>query len=70
MSEIPCYVSGKGMYAGTTTWSFKIRVILALEASGLGYDTRYRYYRRLFPQLDAAKLARRVCDPVEYYDSE
>ncbi len=67
---IPCYVSGKGMHASDPTWSFKTTVILALEDSGLGYDTRYRYYRRQFPDLAPEVLARRVCDPVEYYDRD
>ena len=65
---IPCYVSGKGMHATRTTWTFKTRVIEALESSGRGYDTRYRYYRRQFPEMTDAALARRVCDPIEYYD--
>lgn len=65
---IPCYVSGKGMHATTTTWTFKTLVIETLEVSGLGYDTRYRYYRRQFPDMPRADLARLVCDPIEYYD--
>lgn len=64
----PCYVSGKGMHATSTTWTFKTLVIEALESSGLGYDTRYRYYRRQFPDMPAAELARLICDPIEYYD--
>ena len=48
---IPCYVSGKGMHATTTTWTFKTLVIEALESSGLGYDTRFRYYRKQFPDM-------------------
>ena len=67
---IPCYVSGKGMYASDPTWSFKTAVMLALEESGLGYDTRFRYYRDRFPDMPAAELARMVCDPVEYYDPD
>lgn len=67
---IPCYVSGKGMHATATTWAFKTLVIEALEASGLGYDTRYRYYRRQFPDMERAALARRICDPIEYYDRD
>lgn len=66
----PCYVSGKGMYATAATWAFKTAVIDALESSGLGYDTRYRYYRRQFPDMAPAALARMICDPVEYYDRE
>lgn len=67
---VPCYVSGKGMHATGTTRSFKVAVIRALESSGLGYDTRYRFYRRQFPDMDPEKLARRVCDPVELYDKD
>lgn len=67
---IPCYVSGAGMFAGDATRSFKTLVIGWLESSGLGYDTRYRYYRRQFPELEPARLARLVCDPIEYYDRE
>ncbi|MBI5451281.1 MAG: hypothetical protein HY940_07990 [Gammaproteobacteria bacterium] len=63
-----CYVSGKGMYASNTTWSFKASVILALEQSGLGFDTRYRYYCQQFPAMEASQLARMICDPMEYYD--
>ncbi len=66
----PCYVSGKGMHATPTTWTFKTLVIDALESSGLGYDTRYRYYQRQFPDMPAAELARLVCDPIEYYDRD
>lgn len=67
---IPCYVSGAGMFAGAATHHFKTLVIDWLEESGLGYDTRYRYYRAQFPELDRARLARLVCDPIEYYDRE
>lgn len=67
---IPCYVSGKGMHATATTWAFKTLVIEALESSGLGYDTRYRYYRTQFPGMERDALARLVCDPIEYYDKE
>lgn len=67
---IPCYVSGKGMHATQTTWTFKTLVIAALEASGLGYDTRYRYYRERFPYKRADELARLICDPIEYYDED
>lgn len=65
---IPCYVSGAGRFAGDATRDFKQLVILWLEHSGLGYDTRYRYYRAQFPDFDPARLARMVCDPIEYYD--
>jgi hypothetical protein len=67
---VPCYVSGKGMYATVTTWAFKTAVIEALESSLLGYDTRYRYYRMQFPDMDALELARQICDPIEYYDKD
>lgn len=67
---IPCYVSGKGMHATATTWAFKTLVIEALESSGAGYDTRYRYYRQQFPDMDRAELARLICDPIEYYDRD
>ena len=58
------------MFATATTRNFKVAVIGLLEDSGLGYDTRYRYYRRQFPEMAAAKLARMVCDPVENYDRD
>ena len=48
---IPCYVSGKGMYATERTRQFKVTVIEQLEATGIGYDTRYRYYQRQFPTM-------------------
>lgn len=67
---IPCYVGGKGIYATATTRDFKMAVIAMLEESGLGYDTRYRYYRRQFPAMEAAQLARMVCDPIEDYDRD
>lgn len=65
---IPCYVSGKGMYATSTTWEFKSAVILLLEESGLGYDTRFRYYQQEFPDMPRERLARLICDPIEFYD--
>jgi len=65
---IPCYVSGKGMHATEITWEFKTSVIGALEQSGLGYDTRYEYYRHQYPDLASEQLARMICDPMEYYD--
>lgn len=67
---IACYVSGKGMYASDVTRDFKTAVIELLESEGLGYDTRYRYYRRQFPELAPQALARRICDPIEYYDRD
>jgi len=67
---IACYVSGKGMYASEATWNFKVAVIELLESEGLGYDTRYRYYRAQFPELSLHALARKVCDPIEYYDRD
>lgn len=65
---IPCYISGKGMHATQTTWEFKETVIEFLETSGLGYDTRFHYYRNEFPDMDVKRLARLICDPIEYYD--
>lgn len=65
-----CYVSGAGMFAGAATRDFKSMVILWLETSGLGFDTRYRYYRSRFPDVPAPELAHKVCDPVEYYDPD
>lgn len=65
---IPCYVSGKGMYATSTTWEFKSAVILMLEESGLGYDTRFRHYQQEFPDMPLERLARLICDPIEFYD--
>ena len=62
---IPCYVSGAGMFATDATRGFKALVIGWLETTGLGYDTRYRYYRARFPELAAERLARLVCDPIE-----
>jgi len=67
---IPCYVSGKGMYATDPTWLFKTTVIDILESLKLGYDTRYRYYQQQFPETDARQLARMVCDPIEFYDKD
>ncbi len=65
---IPCYVSGKGMHATEVTWEFKTTVISTLEETKLGYDTRFAYYRKQFPDMQAEQLARMICDPVEYYD--
>lgn len=67
---IPCYVSGAGMGATGTTRDFKTLVIEWLEASGMGYDTRYRYYRAQLPEFESAPLARLVCDPIERYDRD
>lgn len=67
---IPCYVSGKGMHATERTRSFKVAVIQALQASGLAYDTRYRFYQRQFPDMDPQQLLQAICDPVEYYDKD
>ena len=61
----PCYVTGKGMHASTPTWNFKTAIIEMLETTGLGYDTRYRYYHGQFPDMDRASLARMICDPME-----
>ena len=47
---IPCYVSGAGLFASDATRNFKTPVITWLEESGLGYDTRYRYYRGQFAE--------------------
>ena len=70
VSVIPCYVGGAGMFATDATRDFKTLVIGWLEASGLGYDTRYRYYRTQFPEFEPARLARLVCDPIERYDRD
>jgi len=67
---IPCYVSGKGMHATEVTWSFKTSVINTLESSGAGYDTRFKYYRQQFSDMQTEQLARMICDPVEYYDKD
>lgn len=67
---IPCYVSGKGMHATDRTKQFKVEVIHILETTGLGYDTRFRYYRNQFPGMALPELARRVCDPIEHYDRD
>ncbi len=67
---IPCYVGGRGMFATETTRRFKTVVMAYLEQTGLGYDTRYRYYRGLFPDMAPEALAEMVCDPVEYYDPD
>src|SRR5574341_2627736 len=66
----PCYVSGKGMYATAVTRDFKTLVIRELESSGLGYDTRYRFYLAQYPDMPPDELARMVCDPIENYDKD
>lgn len=58
------------MHASHKTHRFKTVVIRHLEATGLGYDTRYRYYRRRFPRMAPDALAAMICDPVEYYDPD
>jgi len=58
------------MYATATTRDFKVAVIVQLEESGLGCDTRYRYYRRQFTEMTMASLARLICDPIENYDRD
>jgi hypothetical protein len=65
---IPCYVSGKGMYATDKTRQFKVTVIERLVAAGVGYDTRYRYYQQQFPMMAPSALAQMICDPIENYD--
>jgi hypothetical protein len=58
------------MYATERTRQFKIEVIHILETTGLGYDTRYRYYQEQFPSLPLPELAQKVCEPIEYYDTD
>jgi hypothetical protein len=70
MTMIPCYVGGKGKGAQASTVDFKVAVFELLESTGLGYDTRYRYYRGRYPDMDQAHFARMVCDPIEGYDKE
>lgn len=67
---VSCYVSGKGMYATNRTRQFKVAVIEKLEATGVGYDTRYRYYQQQFPAMPPSALAQMICDPIEYYDRD
>jgi len=67
---IPCYVSGKGKNATDRTRNFKRTVIKTLQQTGLGYDTKFRFYQTQFPDLALDRLADRVCDPFEYYDRE
>ena len=56
------------MHATDITWSFKTTVIKTLEETQLGYDTRFEYYRKQFPDMQTEQLARMICDPMEYYD--
>jgi hypothetical protein len=58
------------MHASSPTWNFKTAIIEMLETTGLGYDTRYRYYQGQFPAMDRQSLARLICDPMEYYDRD
>jgi hypothetical protein len=58
------------MYATNQTWLFKTNIITILESSRLGYDTRYRYYKKQFPDTGIQQLARMICDPIEYYDKD
>src|SRR5262245_54475207 len=67
---IPCYVGGKGKAARASTKDFKVAVFEVLESTGLGYDTRYRYYRRQYPDMSQDQFARLVCDPIEGYDKD
>jgi hypothetical protein len=67
---IPCYVGGKGKAARASTKDFKVAVFEVLESTGLGYDTRYRYYRRQYPDVSRDQFARMVCDPIEGYDKD
>ena len=67
---IPCYVGGRGKAARASTKDFKVAVFELLESTGLGYDTRYRYYRRQYPDMSREDFARMVCDPIEAYDKE
>ena len=56
------------MHATESTWEFKTTVIATLEETKLGYDTRFAYYRKQFPDMQTEQLARMICDPMEYYD--
>jgi hypothetical protein len=47
-----------------------VAVFELLESTGLGYDTRYRYYRRQYPDMSREDFARMVCDPIEDYDKD
>ena len=67
---IACYVGGKGVGAGPQTIGFKRVVFRALAASGLGFDTRLRYYAAQYPDDGEEALERRVCAPIEAYDRD
>jgi hypothetical protein len=67
---IPCYVGGRGKSAHASTKDFKVAVFELLESTGLGYDTRYRYYRRQYPDMSREDFARMVCNPIEGYDKD
>ncbi|MGB7949769.1 MAG: hypothetical protein WCH75_18965 [Candidatus Binatia bacterium] len=67
---IPCYVGGRGKSARASTQDFKVAVFELLESTGLGYDTRYRYYRQQYPDMSQEQFARMVCDPIEAYDKD
>jgi hypothetical protein len=47
-----------------------VTVFELLESTGLGYDTRYRYYRQQYPDMTREQFARMVCDPIEAYDKD
>ena len=67
---IPCYVGGKGKAARDSTKDFKVAVFKLLESTGLGYDTRYRYYRPQYSDMNPNEYARMICDPIENYDGD
>ncbi|HEX8650594.1 MAG TPA: hypothetical protein VF708_07115 [Pyrinomonadaceae bacterium] len=67
---IPCFVSGKGVDATDHTKTFRRDVFHILESTGLGYDTRFRYYQTQYPELAHDELAQMVCNPFESYDKE
>lgn len=56
------------MHASEITWEFKTTAIQLLEETRLGFDTRFEYYRKQFPDMLTEQLARMICDPMEYYD--
>ena len=58
------------MYATDSTWRFKTTVMTVLQSSSLGYDTRYAYYQKQFPDMPVSELYRLICDPIEYYDQD
>jgi hypothetical protein len=67
---IPCYVGGSGKSACASTKDFNVAVFELLESTGLGYDTRYRHYRRQYPDMNREQFARMVCDPIEADDEK